>query len=160
MASDYFLHIDGIPGESTADGFRDQIEIESFSWGLSQTGAHAGGGGGGAAAGKVSIEDMAFVKRIDRASPLLALACASGRHIKVAVLSARRSGEGRGRDVYLRYTLTNVLVSSYHVAGSQGELPSDQFSLNFGRLTMDYQTMNADGAAGPVISVTISAHGK
>ena len=48
MAVDMFLKLDGIKGESADHKHKDEIHIESFSWGLSQTGAHGSGGGGGA----------------------------------------------------------------------------------------------------------------
>jgi type VI secretion system secreted protein Hcp len=51
-AVDYFLKIDGIQGESKADRHKDEIDIESLSWGETQSGIFAVGGGGGA--GKVS----------------------------------------------------------------------------------------------------------
>lgn len=54
---DYFLKIDGVDGESTADkGHKNEIEILSWSWGASQpASAHHGGGMG---AGKVSSRDF------------------------------------------------------------------------------------------------------
>ena len=45
---DYFLKIDGIPGDSRDDMHKDEIDIESFSWGETQTGSFAAGGGGAA----------------------------------------------------------------------------------------------------------------
>ena len=48
MAVDMFLKLDGIKGESKDAKHKDEIHIESFSWGMNQTGAHAAGGGGGA----------------------------------------------------------------------------------------------------------------
>jgi len=49
MATDYFLKLDGIKGESKDSKHKDEIDLLSFSWGATQTGAHASGGGGGPA---------------------------------------------------------------------------------------------------------------
>ena len=57
-AVDYFLKIDGIQGESKADKHKDEIDIESFSWGETQSGTFAVGGGGGS--GKISMQDFHF----------------------------------------------------------------------------------------------------
>ena len=38
MAVDMFLKIDGIPGESTDDRHKDEIDILSYAWGESQPG--------------------------------------------------------------------------------------------------------------------------
>ena len=48
MASDFLLEIDGIKGESNDAKHKETIEIESFSWGVSNSGTHAAGSGGGA----------------------------------------------------------------------------------------------------------------
>ena len=45
---DYFLKLEGIKGESQDDKHRDEIDVLSFSWGVSQTGTMAFGGGAGA----------------------------------------------------------------------------------------------------------------
>jgi len=42
-----FLKIDGIKGESTDVKHKDEIDIESFSWGVSHPGVVATGGGSG-----------------------------------------------------------------------------------------------------------------
>src|SRR5262245_30104523 len=81
-AVDYFLKIDGIRWESKADRHKHEMDIESFSWGETQSGKFAVGSGGGA--GKVSIQDFHFTMRVNKASPTLFLACAQGDHIKNA----------------------------------------------------------------------------
>ena len=43
-AADYFLKIDGIEGESKADKHKDEIDLQSFSWGATQSGSFAAGG--------------------------------------------------------------------------------------------------------------------
>ena len=91
MASDYFLEIDGIKGESKDDKHKGQIDIDSFSWGLSQSGLTRGGGGGGA--GKATFQDIHFTKSVDSSSPVLFLSCASGKHIQKATLYGRKQGE-------------------------------------------------------------------
>ena len=44
---DYFLKLEGVKGESQSDRHKDEIDVLSFSWGVSQTGTFAHGGGGG-----------------------------------------------------------------------------------------------------------------
>jgi type VI secretion system secreted protein Hcp len=143
---DYFLKLDGIDGESADKNHKNEIDLESFSWGdghpgLQQTG-NVGGGGG---AGKVSVHDIHFKMNTSKASPKLMETCASGKHIKEAVLTVRKSGEKPQE--FLKITLTDVLVSSYQVGGGgSSSLPTDQISLNFGKLKMEYVLQNADGS--------------
>jgi type VI secretion system secreted protein Hcp len=56
---DYFLKIDGIPGDSQDSKHKGEIDVESWSWGETNVGdaAHRGGMG----VGKVSIQDFDFV---------------------------------------------------------------------------------------------------
>ena len=79
MAFDAFLKLDGIPGESNDKSHPNEIEIESYSWGVSNSGSLGSGGGGGA--GKASFTDMNFTAPASAAGPLLAAACATGKHI-------------------------------------------------------------------------------
>ena len=145
-AVDYFLKIAGIEGESTDDQFAKWIDVESWSWGVSNSGSLAVGGGGGA--GKTTPTDLVIVKRVDKASPKLFLTCATGEHIKELFLSARRGGT---KQVYLEYKLENVLVSSFHETGNQGEAPLEQLSLNFAKIEFSYRQTLPDGSLGPVI---------
>lgn len=150
-AVDYFLKIDGIEGESQDHAHKGELQLQSWSWGEAQTGTSAVGGGMGA--GKVSMQDVHFVAPISKASPKLKLACASGEHIKKAVLVCRKAG--KQQQEFLKFTFSDILVSSYQTGGSAHSdiLPVDQFSLNFSKIEMEYKEQKADGSlSGPVKS--------
>jgi type VI secretion system secreted protein Hcp len=142
-AADYFLKIDGIEGESKADKHTGEIDIESFSWGETQSGTFAVGGGGGA--GKVSMQDFHFTMPVNKASPALFLACAQGDHIKNATLTCRKAG--KKQQEFLKVTFSDILVSSYQTGGSGGAdvLPTDQISLNFAKIEVEYKEYDATG---------------
>ena len=149
-AVDYFLKLEGIEGESTDDKHKNEIDVESWSWGETQSGTHVGGGGGGA--GKVSMQDFHFVMKVNKASPKLLLACATGDHIKKATLTARKAG-GK-QEEYLIVTFSDLLVSSYQTGGSAGDvIPVDQISLNFSKIELEYKTQDEKGAVGKPIKV-------
>ena len=145
MALEYFLKIDGIPGESTDKKHAGEIAIESFSWGAQQTGTGSLGGGGGA--GKVQIQDLHVTARTSKAGPLMFLTCATGTHVKSAVLSARKAGSKQPGD-FLTFSLSDVLVHAYQIAGSDTEPPRDSVSLTFGRIEIEYKEQKADGSFG------------
>ena len=137
MAVDMFLKLDGIKGEAKDDKHKDEIHIESFSWGLSQTGAHGAGGGGGA--GKVSVHDISITKFLDKASPELMLACCNGKHIpKVTIELCRETGS---KTKYMEYKLEDVIVTSMRPGGSSGgseTLPLEEVSFNYGKISWTY----------------------
>lgn len=144
---DYFLKIDGIPGESQDAKHKNELELESFSWGETQS-AVAGPGDG---AGKVQMQDFHFVKHLDQASPKLFLACASGQHIKQATLVARKAG--KVQQEFLIYKFSDVLISSYQTGGSaHGDVvPIDQVSFNFARIEVEYRPQKPDGSFAPPV---------
>jgi type VI secretion system secreted protein Hcp len=151
MSSDIFLKIDGIKGESKDDKHKDEIELLAWSWAEAQTGSAARGGGMGS--GKVEMHDITFTKHVDKATPKLISACAKGDHIPKAEMAMRKAG-GEQKE-YLKIELDDVMVSSYATSGSGGgETPTENVSLNFGKITVEYfeqdnkGTMTSVGKAG------------
>jgi len=135
-AVDYFLKIEGVAGESTDSKHKDWIEVESFSFGATQTGTSRASGG----AGKVSMQDFHFTMKVNKASPTLFLAAATGEHLKKVELALAKSGQD-----YMKWTFTDVMVSSYQVGGSGDAVPTDQISLNFAKVEFEYKPQKADG---------------
>jgi type VI secretion system secreted protein Hcp len=147
---DYFLRIDGIQGESNDAKHKGEIDVASWSWGETQSATT--GPGGGAGTGKVEMSDLHVVSPISKASPSLLLACASGKHIKSAVLTGRKAGKAQAD--FLTFSLGDVLVSSYQTgAAASDEPPMDSVSLNFARIEVEYKEQKADGSLGASVKV-------
>lgn len=141
MAVDYFIKIDGIEGESADSKHKGEIELLSFSWGLTNPGTFGRGAGGGA--GKASFQDFHFVARTSKASPKLFQACASGSHVKSALLTARRVGKEQLE--FLKYKFSEVVVSAFQTSGSDGDGPVDQISLNYAKVELEYRPQSPSG---------------
>jgi type VI secretion system secreted protein Hcp len=138
-AVDYFLKIDGIEGEAKDKTHKNEIQLQSFSWGESNVGSMGAGGGGGQ--GKVAMQDFHFTMAVNKATPLLFQACATGTHIKSAILTCRKAG--KDQQEFLKWTFTDVFISSYQTGGSDS--PVEQCSFNFTKIQVDYKEQNADG---------------
>ena len=145
-AVDYFLKIEGIDGESADAKHKGEIDLDSWSWGESQGGTMSFGGGGGA--GKVQMQDFHFTMKVNKATPKLIIACASGEHLKKCVLTCRKAG--KEQQEFLKYTFTDVLISSYQTGGAStgGVIPTDQISFNYGKMEVEYKEQKADGSLG------------
>ena len=145
-AVDYFLKIEGIEGESQDAKHKGEIDIDSWTWGETQSGTMSQGGGGGA--GKVQMQDFHFTMKVNKATPKLIQACASGEHIKKGVLTCRKAG--KEQQEFLVYTYTDVLISSYQTGGASngGVIPHDQISFNYGKMEVEYKEQKADGSLG------------
>lgn len=142
---DAFLKIDGIEGESQDSKHKQEIELLSYSFGADQPASSSVGGGGGA--GRVNMHDLTVLKSVDKASPRLFVACATGQHIKSAVLTVRKAG-GDQQD-YITVTLSDLLVSSAQNTGQPkgtDGLPTEQVALNFSKINFEYKEQGADGS--------------
>lgn len=151
MAFDAFIKIGDVKGESGDSKHKDEIEVLSFHFGVSNAGSSGMGSGGGS--GRAQVADFSFVKKVDKSSPVLFQHCATGEHIKSAMFVIRRAGGTQLE--YLKIKLADVLVSSVRPGGSsQGsdEVPLEEVSLNFSQIHVDYQAQGPDGkaAGGPV----------
>jgi type VI secretion system secreted protein Hcp len=137
MAVDIFLKLDSVTGESLDAKHKDEIDVLSWSWGLSQSGTmHLGTGGGG---GKVAVHDLSVTKYTDRGTPTIMTACTTGKHFATGKLTVRKAG-GTEPLEYFTIELEKVLVTNYSTGGSDGE---DRFTetvtLNFEKFHVSYQ---------------------
>jgi len=147
-ASDMFLKLDGIKGESQDDKHKDQIEILSFSWGMTNTPV-AGGGGG---TGKVSVHDISLVAKLSKASPQFLAACAGGTNIVSATLYVRDSGATTNREYY-QIKLENMQISSLKQTGatSSSDRPTEEVAFNFSKITATYTGEDGTVTAGTAV---------
>lgn len=148
MAVDMFLKIDGIKGESADKVHKAEIEVLSWSWGVTQSATtHSGSGGG---SGKANVQDITITKWLDAASPKLLMACLVGTHVKEALLTVRKAGE-RPLE-YVKIKLSDALVSSVQTggAGSDDRL-TETIGLNFAKVYLDYSAQKADGSGEPPV---------
>jgi len=142
MASDIFAKIGDIKGESLDDKHKDEIEVLSYSWGVNNAGSMAHGSGGGE--GKASFHDISFTHKVDKASPVLMQSCATGTHLKEATITHRKAGKGQQEFFVIK--LTDVLITSVQEGGGGDGSLSEQVSLAFAKVDMQYKPQKADGS--------------
>ena len=147
--ADIFLKIDDVKGESQDDkGHKDEIDVLSWSWGMTQSGSsHVGGGSG---TSKVSVRDITIVKRVDKSTPVLIKQCCKGIHFKLAQLTVRKAG-GDPLE-YFKMKLHQVLISSI----TTGEVDQDGFmietvGLNFAAFELEYDPQGGKGSGSGAV---------
>lgn len=137
MAIDVFLKIDDIKGESRDDKHKDEIDVLSWSWGLTNPGSAALGRGGGGGGGKASFQDISITKLVDKASADLMLHCANGKHIDEATLIVRKSGERPLEYIFVK--MNDVMVTSVLQEGEAGDVePSESVTFNYAEVEFKY----------------------
>jgi type VI secretion system secreted protein Hcp len=155
MAVDMFMLINEkgkkVEGESKDKSHTKEIDVLAWSWALSNSGSTHGGGGGGA--GKVNVQDLSFTKYVDSSTPKLMLASCQGTHYDDATLVVRKAG---GKPVeYIKIKMTEVLITSFSTGGSGGEdRLTENVTLNFAKVTVDYVPQKDDGTAGTAIPMS------
>jgi type VI secretion system secreted protein Hcp len=139
MATDIFAKIGDIKGESRDAKHKDEVEVLSWSWGVSQAQGPGPGGGGG----KASFADFHFTHYIDRASPLLMAACATGQHIKDATITNRKPG--KEQQEFLIIKMNDILITSVQPS-LNGEGDSvESVSLKLAKVDLEYRPQKPDG---------------
>ena len=144
-AVDMFLKIEGVEGESKDKAHGKEIDILSLNWSTAMQSSRAGGG-----TGKASVEELSVTKYIDKATPKLFESLVTGKHIAEAKIVVRSAG---GNPVeYLKYTLKDIMVSSYSTGGSSEEdRPTENVSFSYGKVEVEYTELNPDGTPKQVI---------
>ena len=127
-----------IQGTEGGDPGSTSIAVKSWSWG--GTNANSGGGGGGGGSGRASLDNLSIVKTTDKASPSLALALVTGRHIPRVTLTLDRPGGSRLP--YYEIRLDDVLITSIKQAGADQNIPLEELSFSYGRIDWKYTTVN------------------
>jgi type VI secretion system secreted protein Hcp len=143
MASDIFAKLGDIKGESQDDKHKDEVEVLSFSWGVTNPAPHGGGGGGGAA-GRATFSDLSIVHNIDKATPQLLRACATGAHLQDATITQRKAG--KGQQEYLIIKMNDVIVTGVTDTSATGQQGSETVTLTFAKVDLEYKPQKLDGS--------------
>jgi type VI secretion system secreted protein Hcp len=142
MAMDLFLKIDDLKGESTDVKHKGEIQLLSWTWGVSRTSPVLGG-----SAGKAQVQEVRFTKAADKSTPSLVRLCCSGKQIKQAVLVVRG---GTKALEYLKVTFEDAAVSSFTTGGTgpSDDVTTDTFSLTFARMKVEYTPQGEAAVVG------------
>jgi type VI secretion system secreted protein Hcp len=143
MAIDTHIKFDGVDGEATHKDHKGEVEVLSWSWGVSNASNVSGGGSG---KGKANPGDFSLVHLYDKASPILAKKCAQGAHFPTVTLTARKAGEGQ-KD-FLKVTMKEVLITAVQPAGSSGGDISESVTMSYGSIDFAYKPQDEKGGLG------------
>ena len=143
MAASIFAKIGDIKGESLDSKHKDEVEVLSWSWGVTNSGAIRAGSGGGT--GKATFNDFNFTHHVDKASPSLLKACASGKHIKEATITVRKAG--KGQQEFLIIKMNDVVITSVNPGGvADPDALAESVAMQFAKVDLEYKPQKADGS--------------
>ncbi|MEE8294852.1 MAG: type VI secretion system tube protein Hcp [Sphingomonadales bacterium] len=129
-----FMKIADIKGESTDKDHKGWIVIDSISSPLSEVAATSGT----SATGARRTEPLVLTKAVDKASPKLQQATNSGKVFPKVIIEVAEYGGSRA--TYLKYELTNVMITSYSVndPGTSGGVPMETITFKYSKIEYKY----------------------
>ena len=132
-----------IQGSVTAKGFENHIEWEHFGFAANRNITMKVGAGSERESDKPDVGVFTLGKVMDKSSPKMFLGALVGKAIdKVQVKCVKTSGDAV--EQYLSYTLSDVLVSTYSVSGSEDGDPFESVALAFNKIEMKYHPRKED----------------
>jgi type VI secretion system secreted protein Hcp len=147
MAIDIFAKLGDIKGESTDNKHKDEIEVLSYSWGVTNP-AHFGSGSGGGA-GRATFQDLSILHKIDKASPKLLEACATGEHLKDATITFRKAG--KGQEDFLIIKMNEVIITGVAQSNPSSDTGSETVNLVFAQVDWEFKPQRPNGQLDPGI---------
>ena len=146
-AVDMFLKVPSIPGESLDDKHPNEIDVLSWSWGLT----------GGQKTSGACVGDLKVVKYIDSASSGFLIAVTVGQNLGEVVLTVRKAG--KGQQEFLIIKMQDVTVSTVTSAlATDTVIPTENVSLSFSYADWIYSKQKPDGSLdSPVTSRVYSS---
>ena len=152
-----YMKIPDIPGESQAVGHEDEIEVNGLYWDIERE--H---GGPGRPLGRVESGPLAVLKVVDKATPKLAEAVATGRAFDEIVLTVTRNGPAGPFDYYTM-TMERCVLTAVELVndGLQDplELIRERAEIVYQRVTITYVVQGETGEAEGKVEVEIDSEG-
>src|SRR4030095_13770400 len=99
---------------------------------------------GGCAAGKATFQGLSIVHNIDKATPKLLEACATGTHLKDATITHRKAG--KGQQEFLIVKMNDIIITGVSQGGAGSQPGSETISLAFAKVDVEYRAQKADGS--------------
>jgi len=148
MAIDTYLLLDGVKGEAKNKDFKDHIDVQSWTWNVSNASATTGGGSG---KGKAEPGDFVFTHFYDAASPEIGKRCANGSHFATVELKAQKTGGDKPLD-FLVVKLKEAKITSVSPgAAGNGDIV-EQVSMSYKDIEFNYKAQDDKGAGGGAVT--------
>ncbi|MES1265632.1 MAG: type VI secretion system tube protein Hcp [Variovorax sp.] len=144
MSNFALIKIPTIVGQTTFEGYKDNLEVLSYSHGVAMQVTH-GVSNSERTAGRPNFQDFTITRYSDSATPQLMQACAGGTTLKGdTVFTIARNDESAAVLPLIVITLANVVITSISMSGG-GDMPVETVTLNFTHMKLDYTVQKAEG---------------
>jgi len=131
-----------IKGESSTTGHVDDIEVRSWSWGVSASSAI----GSTQATARRQYKHLVVVKGIDSASTALCSALVTNDEVKEAKLTLRKAG-GDALDYYTM-TLSQARIVTIDLDVDEHGTAVERVGIAYGKIDVEYKRQQGTGITG------------
>lgn len=147
--AEIYLHLEGAPGEVTAQGYENWIAVSSMQFGVARSISSPVGGGGGRESSQPSLSEITLQKEHDGSSvELFASAVAGKITAGPAELHFTSAGPKGEPFAYYKITLTEPLLSSFQFSAGADSRPAESFAINYTKI--DARTIRLDATGKPL----------
>ena len=129
-----------IKGQSDVDGHIGWINIGSVQMGVGRAIAQQSAGGNKREASSPAISEVTLSRASDMASPELFFQACGGVSLGVGTIHLLQVVSNKPQ-VYVTVLLEDCMISNYSLS-SGGENPSESFSINFTKISFQYDTFD------------------
>lgn len=152
MATNMYIKFDDVKGEAEDAAHKDWIEVLSWSHGFSQP-ASPVRSSTGSTVERANHSNLSITKYLDSATKDLLKACWSGKQFEKVDMECFRADGNNAPIKYLMINMEDVVVSNYSLSGGGGDVPVENLSLAYSKVTYNYDSKKkADAkAAGPQV---------
>lgn len=142
-----FVKYDGIDGESKDTNHDAWIDVLNVDWGIHKPGG--GATGQSRRRGAAVVEDLTLTMEYEKSSPKLQEKCLKGEVIPKLELEMTAT-YGGSRATYLKYELTNVMITSFQTNASGNDEagpPTVVVGNNFEEIKVTYTEYDDTGSS-------------
>jgi type VI secretion system Hcp family effector len=139
-----YLNVDKVPGEVTEAEHAKWIKLHSYAYGVASENVEDPSARGKLVSATGTYSPLIVSKDLDITSPLLQQIASTGTHI--AKVQLHGCLDTQKKTPACEIELTDVVISSYQVNGSEGMSSQESVEFRYGKIKVTSRNFNEKGA--------------
>jgi type VI secretion system secreted protein Hcp len=137
-----YVEWEGIKGNVTAEGYKDHLSVDSFSFGVGRSLTMEVGNCANREASRPAFSEINLTKAADNSMTSFFQEATSVSEGKKVTIKFVQTGSDKVVE-YLSYTLTECMVAGYSVSASSEGDPLESISISFCGIEVNYHDFDA-----------------